>query len=716
MLPMFNTHTASFLRFWLTAILGCALLSGVALAQDDAPADPVEQPTEQPAAQPEMRLESDFREAEPAEPFIPPYRVRAVSSAGELTPLGDLDDESTMTYIEFTALGAGIETLKLPNEYVTTDMIEHVALQQRVSYNGINAVPFAALAAEVNGFTVNLASPGTWLQTTPGVFEAIIEQADGNAVARIERRFSVPDPTAYSFTLTQTIHNISSEPLEIRLLSTGPIDLAEAKSTYAGDRRRIRFGYLQSPTMQQGDLTVVVDDDLKNRSSLLGKRTAISNSKSYAVADAVWPSEKTIERELRLSWIGFSDRYFVVILHPQYDPAAVTTPEQKLLSGVDSIDRLVLNTTAKPNETVMVLRLNGVKNTIAPGASATNTLGVFAGPRTKPIFNADPLLQSLNVPAMVVYNLGGMCAPCTFGWLTDILINVLRLFHSISGDWAIAIIMLVILVRTCLHPVTRWSQIRMQKFGVQMQSMAPKQKALREKYKDDPKKLQAEMGKLWREEGLSPTGMLGCLPMFLQSPVFIALYATLFFAVELRHQPAFYGIFQKITGGNWHFLYDLSMPDGAIPLPASWHFSFPLWGTVSSVNILPLLLGVVFFAHQKYLTPPTQATITPEQASQQKMMKIMMVVMFPLMMYTAPSGLALYFITNSSIAIVENKWIRAHMNKHGMLDIENIRASKKDKGPGFMARMAEAAEMQKQLKEKGPRPHNPADRRNGPTK
>ncbi|MCA9303648.1 MAG: membrane protein insertase YidC [Phycisphaerales bacterium] len=698
---MSKPKTASFLVLLLASVLGCVLPSVPAAAQDE-PAAVVDQ------SQPETVNETTEEQSAPAAPAVVPYRVRAVSDPGDLTPLGDLDDESTMTFIEFTPLGAGIEALKLPNEYVTTDKLEHVRLQQRVNINSTNAVPFAALAIEINGSTVGLANANTWRQLSPGVFEAFVEDLDGNPVARIERRFAVPNPTSYSFTLTQTVENLTDAPISTRLISTGPIDLAQAKSTYAGDRRRVRYGYLQSPAMQQGDMTVVVDDELKNRSSLLGKRSA---SKTYAVAGPVWPTEKTREKERRLSWIGFSDRYFTVIVHPQFDPATITTPEQKLLEGIDSIDRLVLNPAEKPNETVMVLRLNGATDTIAPGVQVSHTLGVFAGQRTKPIFNADPLLQSLNVPAMVVYNLGGMCAPCTFGWLTGILINVLRLFHSISGDWAISIIMLVVLVRTCLHPVTRWSQIRMQKFGVQMQSMAPKQKALKEKYKDDPKKLQAEMGKLWREEGLSPTGMLGCLPMFLQSPVFIALYATLFFAVELRHQPAFYGIFQKVTGGSWHFLYDLSMPDGAIPLP--FQFSFPLWGTVNSINILPLLLGVVFFAHQKYLTPPTQATLTPEQASQQKMMKVMMVVMFPLMMYTAPSGLALYFITNSTIAIFENKWIRAHMNKHGMLDIENIRAQKKEKGPGFLARMAEAAEMQKQLKEKGPRSPNPADRRHG---
>ncbi|MFG0313606.1 MAG: YidC/Oxa1 family membrane protein insertase, partial [Phycisphaerales bacterium] len=335
-------------------------------------------------------------------------------------------------------------------------------------------------------------------------------------------------------------------------------------------------------------------------------------------------------------------------------------------------------------------------------------LGVYAGLRNKQIMNAEPMVAAINMPEMVVSNLGGICAPCTFQWLAHMLIDVLRLFHSIVQDWAISIILLVFLVRACLHPITRWSQIRLQRFSVQMQAMAPKQKAIRDKYKDDSKKMQQEMAKLWKEEGINPAGALGCLPMFLQTPVWIALYATLFFATELRHEPAFYGIFQSF--GNWGFMSDLAAPDGAIPLPSMMHFSFPLWGSVDSVNLLPLLMGVLMFLHQKYLTPPTTASLTPEQESQQKLMKVMMVVMFPLMMYAAPSGLALYFITNSTVGILENKWIRAHMKKHGMLEIENIKAEKAKKGPGFMQRMMQAAEAQQQIREKGVKPINPASK------
>jgi len=94
--------------------------------------------------------------------------------------------------------------------------------------------------------------------------------------------------------------------------------------------------------------------------------------------------------------------------------------------------------------------------------------------------------------------------------------------------------------------------------------------------------------------------------------------------------------------------------------------------------------------------PETEAE---EQQSQQRLIRIMTVVMFPLIMYAAPSGLTIYFVTNSTIAIFENRWIRAHMNKHGMLDPDKIRAEKSKKGPGFFSRLQEMAAQQQQAKE-----------------
>lgn len=675
-------------------------IAPVSFVQDE-PTDPVVDPVTEPVAEPTISA--------------PLYVARPIDPTDiEFAPLGNLDDLDQKTALTFTPLGAGIESLMLPDDFETVAGKVHVTLQAKYDLEGSTfyLTPFAAISIQIEDSSVSLGGweYPIWSQMAPGVFEAFVDDVDGNPVVRIERKFTLKPNRQHGFYLSETVENLSGAPIQARLVSTGAIDIAKAKSSYGGDRRRVRYGFMLPADQQSASLTVTVDDELKNRSKLLGKKVANQyGTKEYPSNLVVWPNEELLPGASRLSWLTLSDRYFIVAMHPQFD-SSTQVPEDKLLSGVAVVDRLVINPYASALDAVQVLRLTGQTHTIGAGESVTSTLGVYAGPRNRPIMNTEPEIASLNMPEMVVSNLGGMCAPCTFSWLTDILIGVLRTFHSIVGDWAVSILLLVVLVRGCLHPVTRWSQIRVQRFSVQMQAMAPKQKAIREKYKDDSKKQQAEMSKLWREEGISPAGMLGCLPMFLQSPVWIALYATLFFASELRHEAAFYGVFQNVFG--WGFMNDLSAPDGAIPLPAGMHFSFAMWGSVTAINVLPLLLGVVFYLHQKYLTPPTQATLTPEQESQQKMMKIMMVFMFPVMMYAAPSGLALYFITNSGMGIIENKWIRAHMKKHGMLEIENIRASKKDKGPGFLARMTEAAEAQKQLKEHGPRQPNPASKQN----
>ncbi|MFK7885113.1 MAG: membrane protein insertase YidC [Phycisphaerales bacterium] len=654
------------------------------------------QPDADPSDQPSMTAV----EEPPALPVVEPVpTARLVEPGPDVMPASIGSQEDTnKAHLEFSRLGAGITHLALPDAYQSVKHESHIDLQSIVEREGLpTAIPFAALAVTINGQVIDVASRPVWRETAPGVFECLIDDADGSPLLKIIRAFGLKPQGLYGFELTNTFENLSSRAITVSLSQTGPIDLPKPENTYGGDRRRVRFGYLLSADKQSSDTTVTVDEDLESRTTLLGKKIASGNGKVYPATHAVWPNTKSQEVGHRLSWLAMTDRYFAVAVYPMFDPGSVSSPEDKLLSGIASVDRLLLNPTAAAADTIVVLRLNGEDVSLAAGESKADVFGVYAGPMSRPSIRQDAVLASLRLPEMVVYSMGGMCDPCTFQWLTGGLMSVLRLFHSFTGDWAIAIMLLVVLVRGCLHPVTRWSQIRMQRFGVQMQAMGPKQTQLKEKYKDDPKKLQQEMGKLWKEEGINPAGMLGCLPMFLQTPVWMALYATLFFAIELRQQPAFYGVFQTISGGSWEFLSDLSQPDHAIPLPAAMHFSFPLWGAVASINILPLLLGVVFFAHQKFLTPPTSATMTPEQEQQQKIIKVMMVVMFPIMMYAAPSGLALYFITNSVMGIIEHKWIRAHMDKHGMLDPEKIRAERQTKGPGFMSRLNEAAERQKQM-------------------
>jgi YidC/Oxa1 family membrane protein insertase len=150
--------------------------------------------------------------------------------------------------------------------------------------------------------------------------------------------------------------------------------------------------------------------------------------------------------------------------------------------------------------------------------------------------------------------------------------------------------------------------------------------------------------------------------MVLQMPIWMALYAVLYIAFELRQQPAFFGIFQSISP-DWAFLSDLSAPDHLIVLP----FSVNLYlFTLESINLVPLLMGVVFWLQQKYSAPPTTA-LTPEQEQQQKIMKVMMPIMFPLMLYNAPSGLTLYIATSTFIGFLESKRIRGQIERMDLL-------------------------------------------------
>ncbi|MEM9374198.1 MAG: YidC/Oxa1 family insertase periplasmic-domain containing protein, partial [Planctomycetota bacterium] len=386
-----------------------------------------------------------------------------------LKPLGFLPG-SGRAYLLFNRYGAGLEMLSLPDSYRSVKHESLISLQSVTEVGGIRAIPFAALAATVNGQTVDLASQPVWREVEAGVFECFIDDPDGSPLLKITRTFRLKPDDQYGFTLTNTVENLSARAVTVSLSQTGPIDLPKPENSYGGDHRRVRFGYLLPVERQSSDTTVLVDDDLKSRKSILGSKVESGAGKVYPAVNPVWPNEQAAENGHRLSWLAMTDRYFAVAAHPVFDPGSVAQPEDKLFDGAASIDRLILNPASAQPDTIMVLRLNGEQLALAPGETASTELGVYAGPMSRPSMRRDPLLVSLRVPEMVVYSMGGICAPCTFQWLTGGLMSVLRLFHSFTGDWAVAIMLLVVLVRGCLHPVTRWSQIRMQKFGVQMQA------------------------------------------------------------------------------------------------------------------------------------------------------------------------------------------------------------------------------------------------------
>jgi YidC/Oxa1 family membrane protein insertase len=652
--------------------------------------------------------------------------VRTTPGDFKYSPIGGLSAASPdLVRIEFSPIGVGIKSLVLPRHRQTVAVnapLLELQTDRTVNVTGTptSMTPMAALALEVQASDgkggwappvfFNLAADPAgrlWDESAPGSFRAAIVDAAGVEMIALERTYHLAQGS-HAVRLEQRARNVSGAPLRFRWYQLGPTDPPQDSFTYGGDKRRLRFGYLLNPQSDPSRQTVLADDFLTWRSTALGDGVPMGDTTGNPVLDAagnqvysypdktVWPNPRAQDRRYELVWLGKTSRYFGVALSPVFDTSG---PADKVFRTVSTVERLVLP--GSQNNEVMGLRLVSPVFDVPAGAALDLSQGLFAGPLSRPVIRREALPNAAGMPALVVYNFGGPCGPCTFGWLTSLLLSVLTFLHDhVVFDWSIAIILLVVIVRTLLHPVTRWSQIRMQRFGKQMQEMAPKQKKLQEKYAKEPQKLREETAKLWREEGVNPAGMLGCVPMFLQMPIWIALYATLFFAVELRHQPAFYGVFQAIAP-TWSFLADLSSADHFFLLPKPIHVPLlsGLMGPVEGFNVLPLILGVVYYMHTKYLSPPSSTPLTPEQQMQQKMIKWMTVVLFPLFMYNAPAGLSLYFIANSTIAIFENKWIRAHITKHGLLDLEKLKTQRAGQGPGFLARLQAAAEQRAKLVE-----------------
>jgi YidC/Oxa1 family membrane protein insertase len=268
------------------------------------------------------------------------------------------------------------------------------------------------------------------------------------------------------------------------------------------------------------------------------------------------------------------------------------------------------------------------------------------GPRQRTLLNNDYYAAFPIAFDKTLVLSSGPCAACTWDWLVNLLVKLLVFFHMILRDWGLAIIALVVLVRLLLHPITKRSQIAMAKLG----KMGPEMERLKKKHGDNKEELTKAMFELQKQQGVGP--YLGCLPMFLQMPIWIALWQALWTTFELRQAPFLWG---------YTWIHDLSKPDHLIEFPFPLFSSVWFLPTISGINILPILMGVVFWLQMKI--QPKPAAMTPEQAQQQKMMLIMMPFLFPLMLYSGPSGLNLYIMTSTLLGIIEAKIVRDHIKQ-----------------------------------------------------
>ena len=643
--------------------------------------------------------------ASPATPEAPKFVARVpegMTPAAAGSSIGSLDPAVAPYRVTFSATGAGISEIVFSDFWKTFDDRRAAQLSREGDQNakmppdsarfvlasttelGDFTVPvLSALRLEIDGARASLFG-AVWAETAPGRFVTEIADAEGRAVARVERAF-VPavDSRSYELTLAQRVTNLTASPLKVRLVHYGPGDLPRDTES-ALDIRRFHFGYLFPPERDPNQNFVHTNGQMVDRASILSQ-IAKGNA-------AMWPNPSATEGGFSLSWFGSTDRYFAFALHAPYAPP---TAASKLVGSIAEVQGVASGAAAATDQLVTSIRTPVVE--VAPQATASFDMGVYAGPLNPRVLSHTEPFKGLGMGGLITYTMGGCCAWCTFAWLADALLWFLTFIHDyVVFDWGLAIVALVVVVRLVLHPVQKKSQIAMQRFSRAMTAMKPELDALQKKFKDDPSRMQQEQMRLFREKGVSPAGCVGgMLPMFAQMPIWMALYAVLFFAFDLRQAPAFFGVFQNF--GGWSFLADLSAQDNFFRFPTPINlFLFNL----TAINLLPILMGIVFFYQQKYMSPPITPNMSAEQIQQQKIMKWMMVIMFPIMTYIAPSGLTLYILTSTCIGIIESRIIKKQ------IDAMDLTVKPEPAKKGLLARVYEkalerAAEQQKKQAGRG---------------
>ena len=617
------------------------------------------------------------------------YRAKGVPADAAAAPvLGSDDPDSGFKLrVETTSFGAGLRRVDL------TEYARSIGAAPRYTVLDAGAspafYPLAARAVYLNDQRIPLAGQ-RWALTDSGpahaAFSLDIVDGAGTPVATLKRSYRL-SIDSYSVGLEQSVQNRTDAPLKVRYAQFDTGDLVLPQDEYLGDRRMRAAGYFrpEAPPKTQ----IYVDGTFRYRTELAAEP-----------AETWWrPGFADAPEGAVLAWLATEDRYFASVIHRPLPPKA---DDHLVTADVPSLEAVFPAATFQstaPNgpvdRAVLVGTLSTADRVVPAGGVLPLDLSVFIGPRQRELLSQQPY-AALDLHKLIRYEI--TCTFCTFQWLAKGLLAYLTLLESVVGDWGVAIILLVLTVRLLLHPITKRAQGSMMRMGKQMQSIQPEMQKIKEKYKDQPQKANAEVMKLYREKGVNPAGFLGCLPMFLQTPIWIALYAMLFYAIELRHEPAFYGVFQAVSGGAWEFLADLSVPDHFLMLPGE---GLPMWlpiiGSfrIDAINILPVLWAVVLLINMKYTTPPPA---TPEQASQQRIFKIMTGV-FPIFLYPAPSGLMLYMTASTLAGIVDSAIVRRQIKRE---EESGDLFKKKDVKPGSlrdrMGKRFEAAAQQARLK------------------
>lgn len=396
---------------------------------------------------------------------------------------------------------------------------------------------------------------------------------DNGAGLIFHRTISIDDH--YMFTITDEVENHTGQAVSLR--PWGQVARLNEPST---------SGY---SVLHEGLVGVLGNNGLK-------ELTYANALKNYD------PATNTAKESISAQggWLGFTDQYWAAVLVPDqaknYDARMFGNEKKQFYA-----DYL-----AQPV-------------TIAPGEKQSVTNRIFAGAKEVNVLNK---YES-------EYKIDRFNKLIDWGWfffITQPMFHLLDFFYKLVGNFGIAILIVTILVKLVFFPLANKSYESMSK----MKALQPEMKRLQERFKDDRARQQQALMELYRKEKVNP--MAGCLPIFIQIPVFFSLYKVLLVTIEMRHAPFF----------GW--IKDLSAPD-----PTS---IFNLFGLIPwmppqflMLGVLPLAMGLSMWVQMK-LNP------TPPDPIQQQVFTYMPVV-FTFMLAHFPAGLVLYWTWNNLLSFAQ---------------------------------------------------------------
>lgn len=392
---------------------------------------------------------------------------------------------------------------------------------------------------------------------------------------------------------------------------SGPLQLSK-RLTFKGNSYRVEVEFSWKNT---GKKPMTIAPEIAwgpgFYNSVDGERAQVVSATSWVdgrrVTDDLGSLKGAVTHSGQVSWTALQNLYFAAALLPE---------------GKGS-----MATVRKGPEEQPVISLVTPTQSLEPGGELTQRVAVYSGPKD---------LDHLNAAGSDLSKIVDL------GWFDALArpaLHLLRFLNRISGNYGVAIILVSVLQKIVLHPLTAKSLRSMQA----MKALQPKIAAISERNKNNPQKKQQEVMGLYKKHGVNPLG--GCLPMLIQLPIFVALYNALSSSVEMWRAP-------------FLWIKDLSQPDAL--------FAFDVWGLKDyPFNLLALLMGVSMFFQQK-MSPPSSSD--PQQA---KLMLWMMPTMFTFMFWTFPSGLVLYWLVSNILQMGQQQWLQ----KRGKLALSGPEAT-----------------------------------------